>query len=432
MASLRKARQRGDIDLEAWEDAILRAVLCYGANLLTDLLSGTGCGHRDTPVLDAEGQPMHSIGTRPKTLTTLLGEVTIRRSIFRSATATQTCIPLDETLGVEGTTFSPGVRRMMARAGSRTSFADASEDLSIYARLEVTPKQIQRVAEEVGRRVEDWICSQKPEHRQPGQTSNAPVPATVPKLYVSFDGTGIPVRKSELADSTGKAADGIAKTREAKLGCVFTQTHIDKDGHPVRDPDSTTYVAAIESSTLFGLRIHEEALRRGSDHAKQIVILTDGARYNKTIASTHFPGAVHIIDLYHAREHLAELATSLSLDQAQQTHWSGLLDMGRIEDLLFEAASRIEALSASATQTLELQKKLGYFRENADLMRYADFRLAGHFVGSGVVEAGCRTVIGQRLKHSGMFWGVRGANAILALRCCQFSDRFDDFWEEAA
>ena len=135
MASLRKARQRGDIDLEAWEDAILRAVLCYGANLLTDLLSGTGCGNRDTPVLDAEGQPMHSIGTRPKTLTTLLGEVTIRRSIFRSATATQTRIPLDETLGVEGTTFSPGVRRMMARAGSRTSFSDASEDLSIYARL---------------------------------------------------------------------------------------------------------------------------------------------------------------------------------------------------------------------------------------------------------------------------------------------------------
>jgi hypothetical protein len=358
MASLRKARQRGDIDLKAWEDAILRAVFCYAANLLTDLLSDTGCGRRDTPVLDDEGQPMHSISTRPKTLTTLLGEVTIRRSIFRSATATQTRIPLDETLGVEGTTFSPGVRRMMARAGSRTSFADASEDLSIYARLD--------------------------------------------------------------------------KTREAKLGCVFTQTHIDKDGRPVCDPDSNTYVAAIESSTLFGLRIHEEALRRGSDHAKQIVILTDGARYNKTIASTHFPGAVHIIDLYHAREHLAELATSLSLDQAQQTHWSVLLDMGRIEDLLFEAAARIEALSANATQTLELQKKLGYFRENADLMHYADFRLAGHFVGSGVVEAGCRTVIGQRLKHSGMFWGVRGANAILALRCCQFSDRFDDFWEEAA
>jgi hypothetical protein len=413
----------------------MRAVLSYGASLLTDLLSETGCGRRDTPLLDDNGQPMHSIGTRPKTLATLFGEVTIRRSVFRSSDGTQTRIPLDETLRVEGTTFSPAVRRLMARAGSRTSFADASADLSTYAHLDVTPKQIQRVAEEVGRCVEDWIGSQKPEPKKPLETPNTPPAQTAPgvsKLYVSFDGTGIPVRKNELAATKGKSPDGIAKTREVKLGCVFTQTHIDKNGPPVRDPDSTTYVGAIESSTLFGLRIHEEALRRGSQHAKQIIVLTDGARYNKTIASTHFPGAVHIIDLYHAREHLSELAKALDLHHTQQSHWSGLLDMGRIEDLLSEAATRIEKLSLNAAKTQELQKMLGYFRENADLMRYADFRLAGHFVGSGVVEAGCRTVVGQRLKHSGMFWSVRGANAIIALRCCQLSGRFEDYWEAAA
>lgn len=378
---------------------------------------------------------MHSIGTRPKTLTTLLGKVTIHRSVFRNAAGTQTRIPLDETLRVEGTTFSPAVRRLMARAGSRTSFADASDDLSTYARLDVTPKQIQRVAEEIGRSVEDWIGLQKPEPEKPLETPTTPPhkASTGPsKLYVSFDGTGIPVRKNELAATKGKAPDGIAKTREVKLGCVFTQTHIDKNGHPVRDPDSTTYVGAIESSTLFGLRLFEEALRRGSPHAKQIVVLTDGARYNKTIAATHFPGAVHIIDLYHAREHLAELAQALELHSTQQSHWNGLLDMGRIEELLSEAATRIEELRPSAPKTQELQKMLGYFRENADLMRYADFRLAGHFVGSGVVEAGCRTVIGQRLKHSGMFWSVRGANAIIALRCCQLSGRFEDYWEAAA
>ncbi len=85
---------------------------------------------------------------------------------------------------------------------------------------------------------------------------------------------------------------------------------------PVRNPDSTTYVGAIESSELFGLCIYQEAVRWGSQQAHKIVVLTDGARYNKTIASTHLPGAVNIIDLYHAREHLAGLAKSLGIHDA--------------------------------------------------------------------------------------------------------------------
>ena len=427
MASLHRAGDRGDLDLEAWEEAIRKAVLRYGANLLEGLLAKAGCGRREVPLLDAHGQPMHSIGVRQKTITTLLGEVTLRRSVFKDAGGTQTRIPLDENLGVKGTCFSPGVRRFMARAGSRSSFVDASEDLLVYAHLQVTPKQVQRVAEDVGRAVEDW------NGRQGAATASPKVdPARVPILYVSFDGTGVPMRKSELQASKGKGSDGKARTREVKLGCVFTQTGTDEEGWPVRDPDSTTYVGAIESSELYGLRIYQEAVRRGCEHADQIVVLTDGARYNKTIASTHFPGAVHIIDLYHAREHLADLAKTLGIDNAGLMAWRDLLDMGRVEDILDQANSRIASLSPCTAQADELRKGLGYFRENADLMRYAKFRLAGYFVGSGVVEAGCRTVIGERLKRSGMFWSWPGANAIIASRCCQLSGRFEDFWEDAA
>ena len=428
MASLHKARDEGRHDLEAWEEAIRKAVLCLGASLLEGLLENMGCGRRDTPLLDKDGQPMHSIGVRQKTITTLLGEVTLRRSVFKNAKGTHTCIPLDESLGVNGTSFSPGVRRFMARAGSRSSFVDASEDLLIYSRLNVTPKQVQRVAEDVGRAVEDWTG------RQASATavSKQEKPAQIPILYVSFDGTGVPVRKNELQGCKGKGPDGKAKTREVKLGCVFTQSKTDEEGRPVRDDESTTYVGAIESSELFGLRIYQEALRRGCEQADKIVVLTDGARYNKTIASTHFPGAVHIIDLYHAREHLQDLAKTLGLDDTQLLAWQDLLDMGRVEDIVEQSNSRIADLSPSSAQADELRKGLNYFKENADLMRYAAFRLAGYFVGSGVVEAGCRTVIGERLKQSGMFWSVRGANAIIASRCCQFSGRFEDFWEEAA
>jgi len=427
MASLHKARDLGDFDLEAWEEAIRNAVLRYGASLLEGLLAKAGCGRRKAPVLDASGQPMHSIGVRQKTITTLLGEVTLRRSVFEDAGGTHTRTPLDESLGVNGTSFSPGVRRFMARAGSRCSFVDASEDLLIYARLKVTPKQVQRVAEDVGRAVEDWNGRQAAATASPEESA-----APVPILYVSFDGTGVPMRKSELNASKGKGPDGKARTREVKLGCVFTQTETDEEGWPLRDPDSTTYVGAIESSELFGLRIYQEAVRRGCQQAEKIVVLTDGARYNKTIASTHFPGAVHIIDLYHGREHLADLAKTLGIDDAGLTAWRDLLDMGRVEDILDQANSRIAGLSPGTAQADERRKGLGYFQENAGLMRYAQFRLAGYFVGSGVVEAGCRTVIGERLKRSGMFWSLRGANAIIASRCCQISGRFEDFWEDAA
>jgi hypothetical protein len=421
MSALHVEREQGRVDLEAWEQAIRTAVLHAGARLLEGLLEQAGCGRRQEPLLDCAGRPMESIGVREKTLTTLLGPVRLRRSVFHSEHNGQTRAPLDETLGVEDTLFSPGARRFMARAGSRTSFLDASEDLALYAQIEVTPKQIQRVAESTGRQIEDWMCHQ---NAQPAP-ANHPPPAI---LYVSFDGTGIPMRKAELTASRGKAADGKARTREVKLGCVFTQTATDERGRPIRDPDSTTYVGAIESSELFGMRIYQEAERRAASRAGRLVVLSDGARYNKTIVATHFPGATHIIDLYHAREHLHELGRGLALQPAKLAHWTGLLDMGRISDLLHAIRGRL----AQCPDAAEIWKsKLPYFEENAEAMRYGEFRRQGLFVGSGVIEAGCRTLIGQRLKESGMFWSLRGANAIIASRCCQFSNRFEDFWEAA-
>ena len=143
-------------------------------------------------------------------------------------------------------------------------------------------------------------------------------------------------------------------------------------------------------------------------------------------------GNIGIIDLYHAREHLTGLAKNLGIDDTQLSAWRGLLDMGRVENILDQANTLIDAISLDNAHADILRKDLGYFQENARLMRYAEFRIAGYFVGSGVVEAGCRTLIGVRLKRSGMFWSLRGANAIIASRCCQISGRFEDFWEDAA
>ncbi len=404
-------------------------MLAAGARLLEKLLAPFGCGRPAIPVCGTKGQRLHSIGQRDKILQTLLGPIRWRRSIFADPHTGETACPADCALGVVGTGFSPGLRRPMARAGSRTAFAEAAEDLAVYAHVQVDPKDIQRIAEGVGQQIEHWMSQQSAAALAP-QSPTVAVAPTIPVLYLSFDGTGVPIRPAELRGRPGKQADGTARTREVKLGCVFTQTTTDKQGRPVRDPDSTTYVGAIESAACFGWRIHGEAVRRGLHNARRVVVLTDGAAYNKTILQTHFPDALHIIDLYHARQHLYALDEALAARPAQQAEWLDRLDRGEIAALARAVRATLRRKPKTVQETAEAQ--LGYFEQNTDAMQYAHFRRQGLFIGSGVVEAGCRTVIGQRLKQSGMFWSVRGANAIIASRCCQSSRRFEDFWESAA
>jgi hypothetical protein len=371
------------------------------------------------------GQRMSSRGRRAKGLLTTLGVVPFARSFYQCDHCPQSRFPDDECLDIVNTTYSPGVRRLMARAGSQTQFEQAAEDLLCYAGLKIEPREIERVAEAVGREVEQWL-SEEQAHLVQHEVNTPPKLKTGTKFYISFDGTGIPMRKGELVGRPGKQADGSARTREAKLGCVFTQINLDKKGRPQRDPDSTTYVGAIESSTLFGWRMYAEAVRRGLEQAPMVIVLTDGQRYNYTIAQTHFPGAVHIVDLFHAYEHLTLIARIFWGPAAESPQaWRDLLEAGDIGQLIKQTGKR---LPGSAKSKKALRKELGYFEHNAAHMHYAEYRKKKFFVGSGVVEAGCRTVIGERLKQSGMHWSVRGANAIIALRCCIMSGRFEDFW----
>src|SRR5216110_613378 len=130
-------------------------------------------------------------------------------------------------------------------------------------------------------------------------------------LYVQMDGTGVPVVKKETVGRQGKTEGQPAHTREAKLGCVFTQTTWDKEGYPIRNPDSTTYVGAIESAEEFGKRLYVEAWKRDWSHAEKKVVMGDGAEWIWNLAEPYFPGAVQIVDLFHARQHLWELARKL-------------------------------------------------------------------------------------------------------------------------
>jgi hypothetical protein len=375
---------------------------------------------------------MESRGLKEKRIKTVLGEVCFERSFFVCPKCKKSRFPGDEALGVVGTGFSPGVARLMARAGSKDTFKEGRDDLLAYAEIRVTAKDVERVSEKTGEEIEAWHSKEQvaiignEEELEPAEQP--------PVLYVCYDGTGVPMVEWETLGRKGKQPDGTSGTREAKLGCVFTQTTVDKEGYAVRDDASTTFVGAIESSTEFGNRIYPEAVRRGLTRAGRVVIICDAARYNWEISATHFPGATEIVDLYHTREHLHILCAALLPNggdalKSLEARWQTTLDGGRVEEILKEAQDR---LPRSGKRRKAAQKEMQFFRRNASRMRYGEYRAQGLFVGSGVVEAGCKTVIGKRLKQSGMEWTVRGANAIIALRCCHLSGRIEEFWEQRA
>lgn len=428
---LKLAGRANGVDLEAWETALRAAVLAAGARVLEELLHGCGFGRSEDAVICECGTRMQSRGHRHKQLLTILGPVAYQRTRYQCPKCLRTEYPSDGELDVEGTGRSPGLRRLMARAGSRTSFREAAEDLHLYAGITVSAKDVERVAESVGQQMEAWATKEREVILQEGfipQERGAPI------LYICTDGTGIPMAKAALAGRRGKQPDGSARTREVKLGCVFTQNHCDDQGLPVRDLDSTSFVGAIERADIFGWRLYGEAVRRGLNQADKVVILGDGAQWIRSLAEEHFPGATQIIDLFHAREHISELCKLIAGSNEKallryRMRWWTNLDYGNLEKIVSEAE---KLLPKDETLREQAEREIAYLKRNQERMRYNRFRSQGFFVGSGVIEAGCRALIGQRLKQSGMHWSLAGANAIISLRCIAHSGRFEDFWESQA
>jgi hypothetical protein len=426
---LHAGRKPGGLDLEAIEMAVRSAVHQAGAAALTQLL------HFEAPAADqrilacACGDQAHYQELRTKPVLTVVGPVEVSRPYYLCSRCHSGQFPIDVELDVENTEVSPGVRRMQAVVGHEAAFDHGRQPMKLLADLEVTTKAVERNAEAIGQD----IAAREQQEIQRAMQLDLPlvVGQPIPILYVQMDGTGVPVVKAESEGRAGKIDGQPAHTREAKLGCVFTQTKWDEDGYPLRDPDSTTYTGAIESAEEFGKRIYVEAWKRGWSRAKQKVVMGDGAEWIWNIADEHFSGAVQIVDLYHARQHLWDLARQLHPhDQAQQKRWimihQNMLDEGKIEKLVGGLRS-VDSPHPELAETLRIAAE--YFEKNAARMRYPEFRRQHLFVGTGVMEAGCKAVIGCRLKQSGMFWTVRGANAIIALRCCWLSGRFEDYWE---
>ena len=424
-------RKSGHLDLEAVETAVRAAMPRAGSAALTELLQfAAPTAKEERAIACACGQRAQYRELRSKPVLTVVGQARVLRPCYLCPHCHRGQFPADVELDIENTEFSPGVRRMHALVGQEAPFDRGREQMKVLAGLEVTARSVERTAEAIG---ED-IAQRVQEEMQKAIQLDLPVVAgkPIPVLHIEMDGTGVPVVKKDTVGRQGKTDGQPAHTREVKLGCVFTQTKCDKEGFPIRDPGSTTYTGAIETADEFGKRIYLEACQRGAGSAVKKVAIGNGAEWIWNLADLHFPGAIQIVDLYHARQHLWELARKLHPNGAakqkawMKKHQRRLLDKGKIEKLVLTLRS-IDATNPEVIEKIRIETN--YFERNAERMRYPKFRRQHLFVGSGVIEAGCKTVIGSRLKQSGMFWTVRGANAIVALRCCHLNSQFEDYWE---
>jgi hypothetical protein len=410
------------------EQAMRAALMAAGGRLLEAVLDGDDDGYAGPHAKCGHGHLAGYAGRRAKVITTVLGPVRVMRAWYHCRECGQGSAPRDAQLGVAGTPLSPGLAEMIARAGAEVPFGKAAALIKDLAGVAVSAKTIERSAEASGAAARAAGSAEAAAIRA-RTIRPLPPPKPVPDmLYVEVDGTGVPVRRSETEGRPGKSEDGSARTREIKLARLFTVSGTGSDGKPVMDPGSSTYVATFDGKdTLAGL-VEAEYLRRGGEHFRQIVAIGDGAAWIWTMAGKLYPHATHITDIYHAREHLHDLANHLAFITPDPARWlagrSAELDAGNIEAII-QAARQYPLAGVKAA---ELDTKVGYFEHNAHRMRYQHFRDLGMFTGSGAIEGGIKAIVVQRAKQSGMHWTTAGAASIIALRTQHASGRWDELW----
>lgn len=399
-------------------EMLVRTALFKPANALVGYLLQGAADRADGAYQPKPGQVYK--GKEAIQVEGIFGSFKLSRDYYYHPGKKQGHYPADAALGLE-VGYTPALAKLLCLEGAdEATYLKAERHLEQTGGIRVSARQIQRVVQRVGGDAQAW--QERPAH--PGRC-DAPI------LYVSGDGTGVPMRPEELQGRRGKQADGTAKTHQVYLGCVFTQHRVDEKGHPVRDWESTTYVSSFQSIDQFGPCLRQEAIRRGMGGVGKVVLLIDGASGLENMGKQCFKDCVQIVDFYHAMEHgglvLAALNGKDHPDYKSRLHrWAKQLLKGKVQGLI--AQTRQEC--AGKPQAEAVEKQLGYFVHNVNRMQYGTFRAKGYFIGSGVVEAGCKTVIGGRCKQSGMFWSEPGAQNILALRCIHSSRRLEEFWKD--
>jgi hypothetical protein len=404
--------------------AARQQALRLAARALEQRLNADTSDHAGPELSCSCGESAQYRGRHEKTFESVLGPLHLQRAYYHCAKCQGGFCPRDRVLRLEMFSLTPGVLRMTGSTAALVSFEESSALLHELAGVEVSVSQVLRAAEALGAEIaaDERACVER-------------MGEVAPTMYLGMDGTGVPMRPSEVAGRAGKQPDGSAKTREAKVVTVWTAESRDEEGKPVRDPGSITYSSAIESAAApdtslkrsdLAERVLREATRRGFTEAPRCAALGDGSCWIWNTTTELFPQAIQILDRYHAKEALHRTAQSIFGASPEAKPWATArcaeLDNGKLQAI-------ISALRPHIGSSDEAAKCATYVIRNRRRMRYPKFHAQGLCTSTGVLEAGCKVAIGTRLKRAGMHWSVSGANAIIALRCAKLSGRFEDFWE---
>jgi hypothetical protein len=338
---------------------------------------------------------------------TLSGELVIQRAYYYCKSCGSGFSPLDEKLEIDSLSTSVGVRTKVGRLASWLPFEEVSVEMRELLGIHVSKNTVERVAEAMGERV----CQERQEKERLVLSGMADSPTNGPnRLYVGIDGTGVPMRGGG--------------THESKTSVIY-ETEERNGKTLIRHAE---YLATLERVESFGDQVYSAAFARGVENAKEVVALGDGALWIWKSFAHHYPRAVQILDFFHASEHLNEVARAWYGEGTQKAkQWVEARECDLLSDCVETVVRSIQSWRPEDVDAQEVRRKnLSYFLTNKQRMRYATFKAHGYHIGSGLVESACKTVVGQRMKQSGMRWSESGAEAILGLRALILTHRAVD------
>jgi hypothetical protein len=394
--------------LEMAEGVVREGMLAIGARLLEASVAARGPGKAGARRPCPCGATASCEGYRAKGVQTVVGWITVRRADYACAACGHGHCPLDAALGLARDSLSPGVRRLACRFGALLPFAEAADSLAEAARVSLSASTVRALTEAVGARREQELAAEIAAAWTQGLP---PATGTPPRrLYVAMDGV-------RILDTNGSG-------REVKVGVVrpIRQHAGGEQRHPA------SYVAGLEPAEAFGPRLALEAHRRGLEGAELVAVLGDGAEWIWNLAAEHFPHATQIVDWFHASERVWALSRALfGAETLETTAWVeeqlGRLAQGQAALL----ATEWQALPARGEVAAVRDEQVTYFTNQAPRMAYDRYRAAGWDIGSGMVEAACKHLIGAREKGPGMRWSEAGAQTVAAVRVLLFNDHWDSY-----
>lgn len=401
---------RRTVDFGEIEDNVQELSRDFSKRLADGALEAIGNGYVGRTIECECGDVMEYHSDLRWSLISLNGKLEIHRAYYYCKSCKRSKIPLDEQLSFEGKHQSIGVRKCIALLGMVEGFAEASKRLKELTGVSVSGKEEQLESEEIGKEIGQQEDSEVEDFWAEKKEISAEV--TARRLYITTDGVNV---------RTGKET-----TKEMKIGAVY-ETAQAKDAIA----GDIRYTGGYYNSEALGKKLYILALKRGLKTAVEVVFIGDGSKWIWVIARYHFPGAIQIVDWYHAEERLWSVGRAVygegtsAMKEWVKERLKQLIE-GKVEAVI---ASLCELSSSNADVTEQIEDNITYFTNNKERMRYNEYRDKGYHIGSGIVESACKHVVGQRLKQAGMTWSVEGADAIIQLRILWKNGEWSRFWK---